>query len=362
MKHLPLQAPREALAAGWGALLTCAVLTLAAFSGLAGAAPQGQERVTYSLDLFDDFLFGKDDQITGGWTLTRHSETMGDWDDFQGLFSTLGRFGGRIPTLSAPGLRYRHTISLGQVIQTPGNLSRSDLIPEDVPYAGLLAIQAAWYGYDDTRLRGFALTAGVVGPAALGKQVQSGVHQLIGNDEPRGWDNQLANEPVLNLAYRRKRKLWAARTGDGWGADLTLDGHGALGNLYTALAGGLELRAGYNLPGGFAPVADPVGFALHHQARLRPARPERASVYLSAVARGHLVARNLLLDGNTFTNSHGVDKTPVVGQFLLGAHLEYRSVALRFQVFLTTDRVDPARFPAAQGRDRYGIATAEWRF
>ena len=57
-----------------------------------------------------------------------------------------------------------------------------------------------------------------------------------------------------------------------------------------------------------------------HEAAPRPHRP---SVYLSAVLRGNVVGGNLFLDGNTFTDSHRVDKEPFVGQFIVGAHFEY---------------------------------------
>ncbi len=96
-----------------------------------------------------------------------------------------------------------------------------------------------------------------------------------------------------------------------------------------------------------------------HEAAPRPHRP---SIYLSTVLRGNVVGRNLFLDGNTFTDSHRVDKEPFVGQLIVGAHFEYRSLAVRLQAFLTTDQVDTERFPAAASRDRYGIATLEWRF
>ncbi len=343
-------------------VLICAAVFLSlAAPGAVAAEPDPAGVVTYSLDLFDDFLFGKDDQITGGWTLSRHSETVEDWRDFSGWLAPLGRLGRHIPTLTGHGLRYRFSLSLGQVIQTPDDLARSDLITDDVPYAGLLALQAAWYGYDDTEFRGFALTLGVVGPASLAEEVQKGVHELVGSAAPKGWDNQLSNEPVVNLTYLRKRKLWAWRN-EGWGADVTADGHLSLGNLFIALVGGLEMRLGYNLPGGFVPVADPLGESMYHRAMLEPRWPGRPSAYLSAVLRGNVVGRDLFLDGNTFTDSHRVSKEAFVGQLIVGVHFEYRALALRLQAFLTSDRVDTDEAPRAASRDRYGIATAEWRF
>ena len=37
----------------------------------------------------------------------------------------------------------------------------------------------------------------VVGPAALGREIQSGWHKLIDSPKPMGWHNQIPNEPAF---------------------------------------------------------------------------------------------------------------------------------------------------------------------
>src|SRR5690606_26093169 len=83
---------------------------------------------------------------------------------------------------------------------------------------------------------------------------------------------------------------------------------GALGNIYTYGAGGFTLRFGEDLPDDYGPP------------RIRPALPgsdyfrpiDWFGWYFFAGAEGRIMARNIFLDGNTFKDSHSVDKRPFV--------------------------------------------------
>ncbi|HEX5041991.1 MAG TPA: lipid A-modifier LpxR family protein [Candidatus Polarisedimenticolaceae bacterium] len=123
---------------------------------------------------------------------------------------------------------FRESWSIDQNMQTPEDTEETEPILNDVPYAGLLAVQNAWIGYDDRDLFRFGWLLGIVGPASLAEPTQKGFHALINGDDPNGWSNQIDTEPVLNLYWERKHKLARAR----WG-DLALAGGGNLGNLFT---------------------------------------------------------------------------------------------------------------------------------
>jgi hypothetical protein len=47
----------------------------------------------------------------------------------------------------------------------------------------------------------------VVGPASQAEKTQKDFHNLIGGDEPMGWDTQLPNEPVINIGLTAAH-LW----------------------------------------------------------------------------------------------------------------------------------------------------------
>jgi len=312
---------------------------------------------------FDNDLFvGDDAQLSGGWALQKHSPVAQSWQTLDGVPEFVRRWGSAIPTLTEEGLVYRAGIAVGQIVQTPSDLSRSDLIEDDVPYAGALTVQASWYGYNDDELRGFEITVGVVGPPSLAEEVQKTAHDLTGSQRPQGWENQLGTEPVLNLNYMRKRKILHWGDPAGVSFDAALNGNLGLGNLFTQATGGIEMRFGRNLPGGFAYVPDPIGYSVHYLAALRPPNPAKASFYGTLVLRASAFAHNILLDGNSFRDSHSVRKEPLVGQAIAGLHYERSDWAARLHLMVSTDTVDTHDAPAAAGDERLGSLSVEWRF
>ena len=79
--------------------------------------------------------------------------------------------------------------------------------------------------------------------------------------------------------------------------------------------------------------------------------------YLFAGAEGQLVAHNIFLDGNTFRDSHSVDRKPLVGDLQAGLALIYESWRLTFtHVARTTE------FEERKGTDHFGAITLSVRF
>ena len=103
-------------------------------------------------------------------------------------------------------------VRFGQSMYTPEDKTRTDLIADDRPYAGLLYLGLAWNrrthpeaaSYEMLDVR--ELTLGVIGPWSLAEQSQDLVHRVRGIERFRGWDNQLRNEPAFQMAMERKFK------------------------------------------------------------------------------------------------------------------------------------------------------------
>jgi hypothetical protein len=249
----------------------------------------------------------------------------------------------------------RATYSLGQNLYTPEDIKTTELVEDDRPYAGWL--YAAVGLVTDTRqsLGTFEFSVGVVGPAALGEQLQSWFHALIASPDPRGWDNQLDNELTLQLFSEWKwRKLWEPRLlrAIGLQADVTPHVGGALGNVFIHAAGGGTLRLGSDLPADYGTP------------RIRPSLPgseffvPRRSFagYVFAGVEGRAVARNMFLDGNTFKDSHSVEKYPLVGDFQGGVALLGFGVRAAFTyVFRTRE------FVQQNSADKFGAITLSFR-
>ena len=92
----------------------------------------------------------------------------------------------------------------------------------------------------------------------------------------------------------------------------------ALGNIRTHAAGGINIRIGWRLPEDFgADLIRPAG------GDESPAK--HTSVYFFASGEARAVARNIFLDGNTWRDSHSVDKRPIVADLSLGLVFQWPS-------------------------------------
>lgn len=224
-------------------------------------------------------------------------------------------------------------VRIGQAIYTPEDESRTDLIRNDRPYAGLLYTGLAWnrrmhppgVGYEvlDTR----ELTLGVIGPWSLAEQSQNFVHSVRGFDRFRGWDNQLGNEPAFQLAMERKFKHWTdGAIQPGWGSDLIGSYALRVGNIETAASAGLEVRAGRNLPNDFGSYPIRPGSENRPPsaaADLRTMQPQstgapRLGAHVFANLEAKAVAWDFSLDGNLFRSSHHVNRRPWIAQAAIG--------------------------------------------
>lgn len=348
--------------AGMLCLLLIGTSAFGQASPLSTRTAYGIERGAWRLEFDNDAFFKKDNKISSGWSLQRHTPIAENWATLQETPNFVRQWGSKIPTLTADGLVCRAGIAMGQITQTPDDLSRRDLIKDDVPYAGALTIQTTWYAYSDKTFRGFEIIAGVVGPPALAEQTQKTVHKLIGSGDPNGWDNQLSTEPVINFNYMRKRKIWCIGHPTGMAIDTTINANFGLGNLFTQASASVEARFGYNMPGGFVFVPDPIGYSMHYKAALNPPNPRSWSLYGSVVLRETGILHTIFLDGNTFTDSHSVDKQPFVAQAIAGLHFELQDWSIQLNAMVSSDNVNTKTATLAEGNELIGTLIFETRF
>ena len=203
------------------------------------------------------------------------------------------------------------TYSLSQAMFTPEETERATPNPADRPYAGVLTFDLGLHVDRDNRYHGLKLVFGVVGPWAGAGETQREVHRLINTIIPQGWDSQLHNEPIINLAYEHRRKYRVLGRADGWAVEALPVVGFMLGNLLTQGHAGGQVRLGYKIPDDFGATL------LRGMSGLPPPRqplPDTQSTdstlgfYLYGAVRGNLVLHDITLDGNTFKDSPSVDK------------------------------------------------------
>jgi lipid A 3-O-deacylase len=222
----------------------------------------------------------------------------------------------------APGARTHFvSASLAMSIYTPENILRADPDPADRPYAGVTLAGFGFHSRGPNSLQSIGFQAGVVGPLSGAGSVQRFLHRTFGWTYPKGWARELRNELILGISYDRKWKPLAARPGPGWSWDLVAHAGGGVSNLFTGTNAGVEIRAGWSLPDDFG--TSPIltgsdGGGLFEETRRPAAGPGRWGFHAFAAVEAHAVARDLLLDGNTFRLSPRVDKTPLTADLAAG--------------------------------------------
>lgn len=335
------------------------IIALAAAAGLvllagpAAAQDSGESSGTWTLQLENDRFSNTDRHYTHGTRVSwvspaAHSDPQWVAELLHDLYPFEDLRQGRV------GLAF------GQNIYTPENTDATALIRDDRPYAGWLygaiSVHAETSSYSpegtpDT-LDTVELQAGMVGPYAFAEEVQNGFHELINVSESQGWDNQLDNEPGIMLVGERR---WRSHPLDilGFEADAIPNVGAAVGNVMTFANVGMIARFGSALDADYGPPL------------IRPSLSGLASIdekrdfgwYVFAGLQGRAIARNIFLDGNTFSDSHSVDKKYFVGDFQFGVAILVDGVRIALtQVYRTRE------YEGQDKPDRYGAFSVSARF
>jgi hypothetical protein len=245
------------------------------------------------------------------------------------------------------------TMGIGQAMYTPTNKRAPALVENDRPYAGALMASLGYDARQGNHLHSTQLRFGVVGPAAQAEDVQQWWHDLVNSQRPMGWDNQLHNEPVFQMLYERRTRAIRQESGSfGW--DLIPHWGGSVGNFASYANAGAELRFGLHLPDDFG------------TATLRPAggnswpiRPSsnRWSGHLFIALDARAVLHDITLDGNSFRDSHSVDKRPFVADLGIGIAMQFDEWRVTFGRYYRT-----REFDGQQDTPAYGSLTIGRRF
>lgn len=251
--------------------------------------------------------------------------------------------------------------AFGQNMYTPEDIGERELISDDRPYAGwLYAGLVLTERHGDRRFDEMEIDLGATGPVSLAKSTQINFHKLINSPRPNGWDNQIENELGLVFLYRAKWRddLWRGPTllrlvPEGLELDLVRGGSLSLGNILTYVQGDLTLRFGDNLSDDFGPPR--ITPALQGSTFFRREDDFGWNVFAGAALRA--VARNIFLDGNTFVDSHNVNKNPVVADFQAGVTVRLGGLRVSYtHVWRTRE------FDTQKGADRWGAVAISFNY
>ena len=207
--------------------------------------------------------------------------------------------------------------TIGHKMFTPEDVESEELVEDEMPYAGYLYGSVTLLSHITGGIvdKGAALefTLGIVGPDAGGEAVQNNFHDFIGVERSNGWEHQLNNEIALGVSYSRMWRVVQPITDTlqfGVSPHLTA----TVGNVYTFGAGGVMFRMGTHLDSDIGPPTIKPGFP----GGAYFGGEQKTNWYFFAGTESRIVIRNIFLDGNTFSDSHSVDKEYIVGDLQFG--------------------------------------------
>jgi lipid A 3-O-deacylase len=246
---------------------------------------------------------------------------------------------------------------LGQSIFTPEDHQARNPSLDDRPYAawlytGLNFVQ----DYDAQQLTTLEFLAGVVGPWALGRQVQNNVHALLGEQLARGWNHQLSNEFGFTVSWERKWRF-NHELSNGYSWEIIPDAGITAGNVFTYGEAGFLVRWGRGLKADWGPEMVRPGYSgTSYFSGDRAGVNFGWDIFLGT--QGRAIAWNIFLDGNTTQNSRSVAKEPVVDDLILGCELfSKKGLRIGFSFVARTPE-----FKSQKGIDSFGSVNAAYAF
>jgi lipid A 3-O-deacylase len=343
---LSRRAANTLMAAALYGMIGGVVACIALFAPSAARAAATSERGTLTLIFENDWFHSTDRHYTNGLRFSWLSgiDTTPKW-----VLTAIQK----VPLFPIEA-SFRTNFAIGQNMYTPQDIRIADPPPGERPYAGwtygsIGLIAATGRQFDEIKL-----TLGVVGPLSMAEQTQAFFHRNSGSSLPRGWDTQLGNEPGIVLAYQRIwRGAFSRSFGNDFGFEVSPHFGGALGNIHTYANIGLMMRFGMHLPIDYGPPT------------IEPNLPGSEYFISSGTfgwyvffgVGGRAVARNIFLDGNTFSDSRSVTKKILVADLQYGIAVTWRGMRLSYAHVLRTKE-----FESQEESDGFGSISFSMAF
>ncbi len=305
---------------------------------------------TVTLYWENDFVANTDRNYTNGLKLTFSTPFLTDPN-----YSRLPKWSqvgfDRLPWINGPDKPRALSLSIGQNIFTPEDTDVEELLENQRPYAGYLYSAVGFQSISENRRDIWEIDIGVVGSASFAQDTQEIIHALTDSEKPRGWQHQLKNEPTLELICESKWRWLHADLGDKFGVDLIPHIGGRAGNVAIYANTGAELRFGWSLPKDFGscPIRPGCETRMDQFSNNPNTSQSALKLYLFTAVDGRAVWRDIFLDGNTFTDSHSVEKKNFVGDFMTGFGILYKRYKLSYSWVYRTKEFDQQKDPQIFG-------------
>lgn len=229
------------------------------------------------------------------------------------------------------------SLAVAQQIYTPDDTEESKLIIDDRPYAGWLYVEFGLHQSSETELDSLLVQLGMVGQASLAEQTQKAAHKIIKNENPAGWDNQLSNELGVKITYEHKWR-YVLKQDNAIQTNIIPFLRASLGNVQTSAGSGVLIKYGWNPIQDFGsspierggesgiPIAPNKLYGIH----------QPWSFTFNLALEANLIAQDIFLDGNTFLDSHSIEKENFLLNVSYGLSARYKQYALDFIITMSS--------------------------
>ncbi len=324
-------------------LFLLSIMSLFFFAPLASGKTTSYRSLTF--DFTNDLFFGTDRSYTGGGKLGFLIELPDNSATKPALKW--------MPFIKKAGFKHAISFSISENVYTPDDITISDLIPDDQPYAGYLYASLGIHSFNNRWKETIGIDIGVIGPSAFAEQIQKFIHNTLDIKDPKGWHNQLKNEITFQMFYENRVKLLRSQITRRFGFEMIPHFGGGAGNVYIYVNSGIQMRMGWNLPDDFGiPLPRPGG-----ETQSNFQYYNTSGLYFFAALDGQAVLRNIFLDGNTFQSSHRVEKHPLTGSFILGVSLTLGRINFSFTTVHWTKK-----YTTESADHNYGICSISFSY
>lgn len=273
---------------------------------------------TFTVYWENDVFAQTDRNYTNGIKLTWSTPFLAEGQEESNLPSWCYPVINSLPFVNDPSTQRAVSVSVGQNIYTPEDTREEDLIEDDRPYAGYAYAAVGFHNKNDVRQNSWEFDIGTVGPLAGAEQNQNLVHEIVQSPSTNGWDNQIGNELTIEVICESKWKLFQSQDDTGFGFDVLYHLGGRVGNVFTYANTGMEFRVGWQLPNNFGSCPIRAGCETNQAFNDGTRDLGGWNIHFFTGVDGRAVLRDMFLDGNTFQDSHSVDKEPYVADLIAG--------------------------------------------
>ena len=209
----------------------------------------------FSVFLENDVVDGKDKHYTNGTSFMYLSNNNTNDPSKENSFLNLIS---KIPTFNNDTKYQTLGLNYSQFAFTPSDLDKKEKIIGDLPYAGVIAIDFILYQWEENFFHEYMLTLGTVGPSTNTDNFQKAYHNVSGNKNPKGWDNQLEDDFLYNFSYAYGYKMFKHDFSYGK-IDITNNLRVDVGNFNRSAMASSMIRYGNKYPNNFNTVGRFIG-------------------------------------------------------------------------------------------------------